>query len=246
MDQALLDHSDAEARALAVSPDGSAVFVTGASTARRTADYATVAYDASTGRRLWARATTDRREPRTWPTRSDEPEGSLVFVTGYEHGKTSGYDYTTVAYDASTGEKAVGDPVPRTANETKSSAAHAVGVSPDGSSVFVTGRATDRRPATATPRWPTTHPAATSCGRGGTPDGGFPREAARDLGVSPDGSSVFVTGSARDTTALSDYATVAYDATTGASCGSSATTVRRTMSTSHERLGSAPTARACS
>ena len=41
--------------AIAASPDGSAVFVTGASRVQtRQAGYATVGYDAATGRQLWA------------------------------------------------------------------------------------------------------------------------------------------------------------------------------------------------
>src|SRR5881394_162381 len=38
---------------------------------------------------------------------------------------------------------------------------------------------------------------------------------ARDVGASPDGSSVFVTGSVRDSDGGDDFATVAYDPATG-------------------------------
>jgi hypothetical protein len=49
-----LGNSDDVAKSLGVSPDGTKVFVTGASTGSGgDDDYATVAYDASTGARLW-------------------------------------------------------------------------------------------------------------------------------------------------------------------------------------------------
>ena len=92
-----------------MSPDGSAVFVTGASSgATGLADYATVAYDASSGDRLWAtRYNGPARNLDVAHALQASPDGSLVFVTGLSTGSTSGYDYTTVAYDAATGEESV-------------------------------------------------------------------------------------------------------------------------------------------
>jgi hypothetical protein len=64
-------------------------------------DYATVAYDTSSGRGLWL----DRHNGPA--NRSDvpydmavSPDGSKVFVTGSSDCKNSGTDYLTLAYSA--------------------------------------------------------------------------------------------------------------------------------------------------
>ena len=88
---------------LVVSPNGSAVFVSGTSYGRGSDDVATIAYRASTGARMWV----SRQGP---PGVQDyarglavSPDGSRVFVTGTtEHVATRG-DAVTVAYRASTG-----------------------------------------------------------------------------------------------------------------------------------------------
>jgi hypothetical protein len=94
------------ASAIAVSPDGSTVFVTGRSDSSTSRDYATLAYDASTGATLW----TKRYDG---PGDGDDeanalgvsPSGAKVFVTGYSYGSTSAKDYATVAYAASSGSR---------------------------------------------------------------------------------------------------------------------------------------------
>jgi DNA-binding beta-propeller fold protein YncE len=90
---------------IAVSPDGSDVFVTGASTGGSTSgstsvisgdDYLTIAYDASTGAALWHRRyDTPTNDPDVARSVAVSPDGSKVFVTG-----ESIFEYLTVAYSA--------------------------------------------------------------------------------------------------------------------------------------------------
>ena len=207
-----------DARALEVSPDGSAVFVTGAG-GRTTGldDFATVAYDASSGDRLWARryngSADDLDVPHAIRT---SPDGSTLFVTGVSGGFTSGYDYATVAYDALTGNELWVTRYGGPANSFDS--ANAIGVSIDGTEVFVTGRSTG---STASASYGTVAYQASTGHElwvehytgpaNGTPYG----DSAQALGVSPDGSAVFVTGGSTGSTSGHDYVTVAYDVSTG-------------------------------
>jgi outer membrane protein assembly factor BamB len=84
--------------AMDVSPDGSKVFVTGASGPWRDPDYATVAYDASSGTELWVKRFQGRRD-------GDDiaraivvsPDSTKVFVTGASVA-AGNFDYVTIAY----------------------------------------------------------------------------------------------------------------------------------------------------
>jgi outer membrane protein assembly factor BamB len=202
------------AYALTVSPDGSKVFVTGSSVGR-SFDYATVAYDASTGAGLWVRRYSGPANGTDYPIALGvSPDGSKVFVTGSSYGGPKpGNNYATLAYDASTG---AGLWVRRYNGPANSEDfATALGVSPDGSMVFVTG---DSGPLGAMDYATVAYDASTGTGLwvrryDGAGSGG----AATALGVSPDGSKVFVTGSSYGGPKPgNDYATVAYDASTGA------------------------------
>jgi len=90
------------ARRVAVSPDGSTVFVTGSSIGSTSNyDYATVAYNAGTGAVIWTKRYSGSGDS------DDEalavavsPDGAKVFVTGFSHRSTSGEDYATIAYSA--------------------------------------------------------------------------------------------------------------------------------------------------
>src|SRR5207249_3486377 len=123
-------------------------------------------------------------------------------------------DYLTVAYDAATGARlwmATYDGPGRSSDE-----AFGLGVSPNGASVFVTGQSwgigTDGDYATVS------YDAATGAqrwvARYDGPAASY--DWAYDLGVSPDGGAVFVTGYSLGLSTGYDFATLAYDAATGA------------------------------
>src|SRR5213078_1899686 len=99
---------------------------------------------------------------------------------------TSSYDYATVAYDASNGALLW----VRRYNGPANDVAFALGVSPDSAKVFVSGYI---------------YGGSTSL-----------YDYATSIGVSPDGSKLFVAGYSRGTLSSYDYATVAYEASSGA------------------------------
>jgi len=207
------DGSDA-AHALGVSPDGSVVFVTGQSKGEDSDDYATVAYDAANGTRLWVARARGIAADYAYAL-AVSPTGAVIFVTGLSWARGSDYDYATVAYDAATGAQLWATRYDGPAN--RDDYASALGVSPDGSAVFVTGNSWGGASAddyatvaydadTGAQLWATRY--------NGPPTNGY--DAAYALEVSPDGSALFVTGQSFGGASGYDYATVAYDADTGA------------------------------
>jgi PQQ-like domain len=205
-----------EATAIGVSPDGTTVFVTGniRGEPTRNLDVATVAYDAATGSKLWASRYGLKRDDaaRALEVSADS---STVFVTGKSQSPTTGRDYATVAYDAATGTEVWVDRYdgPNTGGDK----ATALGVSPDGSAVFVTGQS---RGATSHRDYTTVAYDAPTGGRLWIRrfDGADGlRDQARALEVSPDGSTVVITGFSKRSSGVADtdVATVALDSTTG-------------------------------
>src|SRR5260221_1789005 len=89
----------------AVSPDGGTVFVTGVSDASNgSGDYATVAYDASSGAQRWASRYNGPGNSLDLPLAiSVSPDGATIFVTGESIGASGTYDYATIGYSAATG-----------------------------------------------------------------------------------------------------------------------------------------------
>ena len=182
------------ANAVTVSPDGSAVFVTGG----KAAGYLTTAYAAMTRGILW-KATYGGAANDVASSVVVSPDGAQVFITGQTG---SPAQYTTVAYNAATGTQ---EWVANYPNGTPAS----VAVSPDGTEVFVTGTTAS---ASGTPEWTTlAYSSATGAAHWIAhyqgPAGGSSTAVA--MAVSPAGT-VFVTGSTQSKKGISNYATVAY------------------------------------
>jgi len=211
------DLGDSGAAAATVSPNGKAVFVTGASYGGSQTtgyDYATIAYRVTTGAQLWVKRYNGPASDTDEATAmAISPSGKLLFVTGYSTGKNLSYDYATVAYDAVAGRqiwvKRYNGPG-NYANE-----ATAVAVSPSGKAVFVTGYSTQTdsnydyatigyNSRTGKQLWLKRY--------NGSGNGA---DYAYSIAVSPNSRTVYVTGS---TTATSNerYGTIAYNAATGA------------------------------
>jgi hypothetical protein len=212
---------DDSADAVAVSPDGSTVFVTGLSENRSCTtqcldadDYATIAYDKSTGATLWTKRYDGPADDADLPESiAVSPDGSRVFVTGESRGTTGGFDYATVAYDAASGMRLWVKRYNGPGNADD--AATALGVSPAGGRVFVTGWSTGSTTGTdyATIAYDETTGTRLWTKRYNGPDNAG--DLAVQLSVAPGGASVFVTGTSQGTSSGNDYATIAYDAATG-------------------------------
>jgi hypothetical protein len=192
---------------LGIRPDGSALFVTGHSIGVASSqDYATVAYDPVTGAEVWvSRYDGPRSRPDYCYALAVSPDGSTVFVTGKSHGLTDD-DYATVAYDPVTGAEVWVSRYNGTGNGADS--AYALDVSPDSSTVFVTGTAVGASDSDYTT---VAYEAATGTNLWRRMDGRGGSDTPNELGVSPDGSTVFVTGALQATLGGKyNYATMAF------------------------------------
>jgi PQQ-like domain len=87
-----------------LAPDGSRLYVTGYQGDGSAEDFATVAYDAATGLRIWV-ATYDAGDRDETTAISVDPDGSRVYVTGISAGAGTRGDYATVAYNATSGQE---------------------------------------------------------------------------------------------------------------------------------------------
>jgi hypothetical protein len=212
--------------AIAASPDGSLVVVTGGSydapvLVAKDRDLMTVAYDGATGRQLWrAQSTGSARDVGTDVVLSRDGRQVLVVVNDILPG--GDVDWAVVAYDVGDGRQLWRTPYSGV-NAGKNDVPEAAALSPDGTLLYVTGESggvADYDSDYATVAYALAGPAA------GKPvweqryDGVGQQlsDRARDLAVDVDGR-VLVTGDSLHTNTVNnvnmDYATVAYDGASG-------------------------------
>jgi hypothetical protein len=209
-----LEGAPAFSTSVALSPDGSTVFVTGATAFGPSGRFATLAYDASTGTQKWVSTFPGISSPE-WGRGNAiavSPDGSTVFVTGSSEcsgcGEASFEGYSTLAYDASTGDRLW------VARNAATGHPYSIAVSPDGSKLFVNGQS----------QWG--EASLTVSYDSSTGEQLWAIEGADEnlywgggLSVSPDSSTVFVAGtrpgSGAPCFASGGYRTVAYDAVDG-------------------------------
>jgi len=203
---------------VAISPDGLTVFVAGSSAeviGNINYDWVTLAYAASNGNPVWLRRYNGAGNSNDYPfALVVSPDGSKVFVAGQTYsGTTRKDDYATAAYAVATGKPLwlkVYDGPGHDLDQAIS-----IDASPDSSKVFVTG--TSHGGSHILDYATIAYDAGTGSslwlrrynGPGNVPDFAFVVVA------SPDGSKVFVTGYSGGGFTGDDYATLAYDATTG-------------------------------
>jgi outer membrane protein assembly factor BamB len=162
---------------------------------------------ASPGAQLWLKHYHQSAAPEdTAYSVAVSPDGGTVFVTGLGLEVLGGGGYATVAYNAATGAQLWAK-----SYNGGHGGASSVAVGPTGKTVFVTGSGPGfgggyatvaYNAATGAQLWAKVYKSASA--------------GAAQVAVSPTGTTVFVTGTSLDATAGTDYATVAYNAATGA------------------------------
>ena len=198
---------------VAVSPGSSTVLVTGSSFGgkRTHSDYATVAYRALTGKRLWvARYNGPGSGDDSASSLALNPSGTKVFVTGYGVGTSSGEDCTTIAYRTTTGAQLWAKRYNGPGN--RGDDAFSIAISPAGDKVFVTG-ASYTGPATMSDYVTIAYRASTGARLWVAGYSGPANVTDQANAVVASATRVIVTGVSDDSGAdpqTSQYATVAY------------------------------------
>jgi hypothetical protein len=126
---------------VAVSPDGTAVYVTGQSWGGQAPawDYATVAYNATTGAQQWVKRYNGPGNAYDLASSvAVSPSSGTVYVTGQSAGTSTGADYATIAYTAATGAQQWINRYNDTGNGTD--IATSLAVNPASGTVYVTGQ----------------------------------------------------------------------------------------------------------
>jgi WD40 repeat protein len=210
------------ATAVAVSPDGSTVFVTGWTSPEYyfyERDYLTLAFDAVSGAQLWSRSYTGSDRGDAAFALAIGPGGKRVYVTGESDRSDTDSAFATIAYEASSGTE-LWTSLYEGLNNTIDAATDMV-VSPSGRRLFITGSSDhwDRasgsyddgsyttvayRARNGTQLW-------TDRYHVGTPTYLHPPK----IEVAADGHGVFVAGGTEASEAEGDLVTLAYGAMRG-------------------------------
>ena len=209
-DAPAIDESDDRAAAVAVSPDGQLVYVTGHRTvADGNEEFRTVAYAASDGATQWT-ANDPSGEGRGIVV---SPDGSKVVVTGdYQ---SAMLQIGTFGYDAHTGARLWTRSWDGPDNIQALS--RDIVMAPDGKHAFVGGivYGPDTGYHYALLKYGTTD-GTLSWSRRYLGVAGYSEDFLTSVAIKPNGSTVFVTGFGSDGADDGDFATLAYDAGSGA------------------------------
>lgn len=216
------------APAVATSPDGATVYVTGASRpeGERSA-FAILAYDAATGTPRWVTRWESLVEGGdASPTvLLASPDGSEVYVAGTAEGPGTGVDWETVAIDAATGAVRWSARLGGAGRgyDLVTSAA----LSPAGDRLFINGYLSggggmDMHTVAYSTGRDASSPAGTTLWAASYDGGAGLMDSSWGIAVAPDGSRVVVTGQSEASPVAPlnqskrDLTTVAYDARSGA------------------------------
>ena len=191
--------------ALTVSPDGARVYVT--TDFHFTGHFqgvVTFAYDARTGRQLWASRYRPKDSGAGVSGLAVSPDGTTLYLAG-TLGEAHSLFFGVIAYAAATGKQRW-----LRCSTGKRGDAESVGVSPDGKTVYATGVAgsaalTVAYGAAGTLKWATRY----------KDPYGF--AAGSQIVAGPGGGAVYVAGEAANINGHFDVATFAYRAATGRS-----------------------------
>ncbi|WP_307040735.1 S8 family serine peptidase [Agromyces ramosus] len=202
-----------ELNGFGLSPDGSTVFVAGSSGGDGTqSDFVTIAYDSVTGKQLWLQRFDEKGEGDFLGGLTVSPDGDLVFITGMATRELS-TDFATIAYDAATGEQEWISYFDGPGKETEDP--RDIAVSPDGSTVVVTGQSAGPEGSGLTNFGTVAYAAGTGAELWSAQHDGPAHgiDIPTTVTVAETGT-VFVSGSSGGES--NDWATIAYDGTSGA------------------------------
>jgi PQQ-like domain len=193
-----------------LSPDGERLYVAGTAVTGGQSKMLLIAYDASTGAKLWSRVFQRAVATSAFGTALDvSGDGTRVFAAIQTAPASGGYQYVTVAYDALTGARDW-TALLRAGNSEVHVAANA-----DGSTVYVAGSDDDGTgPAGRVVALDAENGHVRWSGSMANPDG---PSRPQGLVVAPDGAHVFVTATAASDDSPSDPSdilTASFDTTT--------------------------------